>query len=378
MNLKIETVSIVIPVFNEFKTILEIISAAQKAPLQNGLSREIIVVDDYSTDGTRKILKSLKERNIKIIFHEKNMGKGAALRSGFRKSSGDIIIIQDADLEYDPSEYSRLLNPILSGKADVVYGSRFMGGQPHRILYFWHIVGNRFLTLCSNMLSDLNLTDMETCYKVFRRKVLDQIKIEENRFGFEPEFTAKLGALARRDEIAIYEIGISYYGRTYAMGKKIGAKDAARALWCIFKYNTGNFAYFIKYALSGLIAAFSQYLTIVLLVEKFALRNIYLLNAANIASMEIAALVAFALHSKITWGLKFTSPMEALKKFFSFQIFTAFSFLVRVLLFYALSGTALDYRLNALAGIVFAIIFNFYSYSRFVFKKNYLSLKNPS
>jgi len=196
--------------------------------------REIIIVDDCSRDGTRDLLRTeIAPLVDKVLFHEVNQGKGAALRTGFRAATGDVVVVQDADLEYDPQDYPRLLQPILEGKADVVFGSRFQGGQPHRVVYFWHMVGNKVLTLLSNMATNINLTDMETCYKVFRREVLQKIEIEENRFGFEPEITAKVARLG----VVIYEVGISYYGRTYAEGKKIGWRDGFRALWAIAKYN---------------------------------------------------------------------------------------------------------------------------------------------
>jgi glycosyltransferase involved in cell wall biosynthesis len=196
--------------------------------------KEIVVVDDASTDGTDKVLSSaIEPRVAKVIRHEINRGKGAALRTGFAAATGDIVLVQDADLEYDPRDYPRLLQPILENRADVVYGSRFSGGESHRVLYFWHWVTNKMLTLLSNMLTDLNLTDMETCYKAFRREILEQIRIEEDRFGVEPEITAKVAKLGCR----IYEVGISYSGRTYAEGKKIGWRDGVRAVWCIFKYN---------------------------------------------------------------------------------------------------------------------------------------------
>jgi glycosyltransferase involved in cell wall biosynthesis len=224
-------ISIVIPCFNEAKTIRTVVERVRAAP---GPEREIIVVDDCSRDGTRDILRTQIAPLVdRIIYHEVNQGKGAALRSGFAVATGDVVIPQDADLEYDPQEYPKLLQPILDGKADVVFGSRFLGSDAHRVLYFWHMVGNKLLTLLSNMATNLNLTDMETCYKVFRREVLQKITIEENRFGFEPEITAKVARLGVR----IYEVGISYAGRTYAEGKKIGWRDGFRALWVIFKYN---------------------------------------------------------------------------------------------------------------------------------------------
>ena len=224
-------ISIVIPCFNEANTIEYLVQAVLSAPLTN---REIIIVDDYSTDGTREILRTKIDGLVdKIIYHESNQGKGAALRTGFSSVTGEVVIIQDADLEYNPQEYPELLKPILDGKADVVYGSRFQGGQAHRVIYFWHYKGNQFLTLLSNMFTNLNLTDMETCYKVFRFDILKKIKIQENRFGFEPEITAKIAQLGCR----IYEVGISYSGRTYDEGKKISWKDGLRATWCILKYN---------------------------------------------------------------------------------------------------------------------------------------------
>lgn len=223
--------SIVIPCYNESSTIADLVAAVKRAPIA---SKEIIIVDDGSTDGTQEALKSLRDDEVRVLFHRQNLGKGAALRTGFQAASGDICIVQDADLEYDPQELPIVIGPIIDGKADVVFGSRFQGGRPHRVVYFWHRMGNGFLTMLSNIFSDLNLSDMETCYKAFRREVIQSINLKENRFGFEPEVTAKV---SRKKGIRIYEVGISYYGRTYEEGKKIGWKDGVRAIYCILKYN---------------------------------------------------------------------------------------------------------------------------------------------
>jgi glycosyltransferase involved in cell wall biosynthesis len=225
------TLSVVIACFNERSTIESIVDAVERSPVRD---LEIILVDDGSTDGTRELLRDkLESRVARVIYHPANRGKGAALRSGFAAATGDMVIVQDADLEYDPQDYPRLIAPILAGKADVVFGSRFSGGSSTRVLYYWHYVGNRLLTTLSNMLTNINLTDMEVCYKVFRREVLQKIQLEEDRFGFEPEITAKVARLGCR----IYEVGVSYAGRTYKEGKKIGWRDGIRAVWCILKYN---------------------------------------------------------------------------------------------------------------------------------------------
>jgi glycosyltransferase involved in cell wall biosynthesis len=221
--------SVVLPVYNEKRTIRKIIERVQAV----ALDKEIIIVDDCSTDGTRDILEELRAPNVKVLFHDRNQGKGSALRTGFANVTNDIVIVQDADLEYDPEEYDKLIRPILDGKADVVFGSRFMGSEAHRVLFFWHMLGNSMLTFFSNMCTNLNLTDMETCYKVFKREVIQKITIEENRFGFEPEITAKISKL----KLKIYEVGISYSGRDYSEGKKIKWTDGLSAIRCIIKYN---------------------------------------------------------------------------------------------------------------------------------------------
>ena len=222
--------SVIIPCFNEVKTLNELLAAVKECGVED---LEIIIVDDCSTDGTRELLKNLNDDTIKVLYHDFNKGKGAALRTGFKNATGDICIVQDADLEYDPKEFPLLLDPIIKNKADVVFGSRFQSGRPHRVVYFWHRIGNGVLTLLSNFFTDLNLSDMETCYKAFRTEVIKSIDIKENRFGFEPEITAKISKM----DLRIYEVGISYYGRTYDEGKKIGWKDGVRAIYCILKYN---------------------------------------------------------------------------------------------------------------------------------------------
>ena len=235
--MQINKLSIVIPAYNEAATIVQLLDLVLSVELVNDIKKELIIVDDGSKDGTIEIIEgyvaSHPDEEIQFIKHEKNQGKGSALHTGISKATGDYLIIQDADLEYDPHEYNHLLKPILRGMADVVYGSRFMGGAPHRVLFFWHSIGNKILTFWSNMFTNLNLTDMETCYKLFRTDIVQSLKLEQKRFGFEPEVTAKI---AKVPNIRIYEVGISYYGRTYEEGKKIGWRDGFKAIYCVLKY----------------------------------------------------------------------------------------------------------------------------------------------
>jgi glycosyltransferase involved in cell wall biosynthesis len=362
-------ISIVIPVYNEEKTVAAIIEKVRKAPLHAaGAAREIVVVDDCSSDGTGNVLKTVEGPEVKVFSHEVNKGKGAALRTGFAHCTGDIIIVQDADLEYNPDEYPSLLAPIIEGDADVVYGSRFVGAARHRVLYFWHSLVNIGLTTLSNMFSDLTLSDMETCYKVMKREVAARLVLQENRFGFEPEITARLAELARKENLRIYEVGISYRGRTYTEGKKIGVKDAVRALYCIVKYNTSPLANFVKYALDGVLVALLQFLTLVGLVEACGLRSLAGLNIAHAVSIEVCIIAGFMVHSVMTWRLHLKGRSAVLKKFLLFHLFNCVPFAVRALVFFVLVQQA-HYLVSALVSAAIALAFNFWGYNYLIFTK---------
>ena len=359
--------SVVVPVYNEVHTIREIVAKVEEVPLPGGMTRELVIVDDCSTDGTRDVLQELRADGRTVVFHDQNQGKGAALKTGFAHCTGDFVIVQDADLEYDPNEYGKLLQPLLEGKAHVVYGSRFAGGEHHRVLYFWHSMANKMLTLMSNALSDLNLTDMETCYKAFRRETIQAIDIEEKRFGVEPEITAKIAEMAREQGIAVYEVGISYHGRTYEEGKKIGLKDAVRAFWCILKYNTSAFAKLIKYGLSGVLVAASQFLAMIAQIELLGFESELMRNVAYATGIEVSILTGFVLHSLVTWRYRFKNAGAVAHRLLLFHAVNGISFTVRQLLFYVLNRAGMDYRLNTLIGIGAALAINFLGYDRLVF-----------
>ncbi len=333
------------PAYNEKATINRIVEAVLAARLPAEMERELIIVDDGSTDGTRELLQKLDKPPVKVIFQNRNMGKGMALRAGFKAAEGDIILVQDADLEYDPAQYSELLVPILDGKADVVYGSRFIGGKPHRVLYYWHSLANGFLTTFSNAMSDLNLTDMECCYKVFRREALRTIELEEDRFGIEPEITAKLGSLCRAKGFRVYEVGISYDGRTYAEGKKIGFWDAVRALFCIAVYNDSPFARIVQGILSGIAGGFIQFCAMLATAGLFHLENPIFLNAANVIATEAAVVASMILALGIFRQRgRGTSFQKAILSSMLYHAEKAFSMVVRLIVFYYATDKGLPWQ----------------------------------
>jgi glycosyltransferase involved in cell wall biosynthesis len=357
-------ISIVIPVFNEEKTIVEIIDRVDAAALPLEIDeKEIIVVNDCSRDGTRERMEMIINESVRVYHHDRNRGKGAALRTGFRHATGDIILIQDADLEYDPREYGRLLRPIIDGKADVVFGTRFADSRARRAVPYRQRFGNLIVTGVSNALSDLDLTDMETCYKVFRKSVLDRIDLEENRFGFEPEMTAKLAHFVRKGSLQMAEVGISYHGRTYAEGKKIRFTDAFRALLCILRYNTTRRAAAIRYSLSGIPAALFQYMATTGLVERLGFTDFAGKNAANTIGVEMSIIVGFLLHTRFT--RKRISGRSQLR-FLSFHAVSLAGVVLRIVLFYFLLQTGFDYRLNILIGILAAFVVDFFCHGRVI------------
>ncbi|MBN2037345.1 MAG: bifunctional glycosyltransferase family 2/GtrA family protein [Chitinispirillaceae bacterium] len=360
-------ISIVIPVYNEEKTVMAVVEKVKKAPLYSkDAEREIIIVDDCSQDGTADVLLRAADPSLHIVRHDRNRGKGAALRTAFAYCTGDIVIIQDADTEYNPDEYPVLLAPIIDGNADVVYGSRFIGGQRHRVLYFWHSMGNLLLTTLSNAFTDLNLTDMETCYKVMKREVAQRITIEEDRFGFEPEITAKIASLAREENLRIFEVGISYYGRTYHEGKKIGMKDGFRALWCVLKYNDSPLANFVKYTLDGILVAGIQFGMLCGIAELGAIREGLGVNLAHAASIEVSIIAGFLIHYFMTWRVALTRGGAIMRHFLSFHLFNLLPFGVRVVVFFVLLGS-MSYFPAALLSAGIALLFNFWGYNYLLF-----------
>ena len=362
--------SIVIPIYNEETTLEVVLEAVQNAELPKQFkSRELILVDDCSKDGTRKILKQLKYKNIKTLLHKKNMGKGKSVSDGLKMVTGDVVIIQDADLEYNPSDYMHLLDPIAEGKADIVIGSRYVQAQCRRVEKFWHTLGNKLFTIFSNMMSDIRLTDSYTCYKAFTKEVAKNLKITENRFGIEAEIVAQMAEMKRNQGKSIFEVRIDYNPRTYDEGKNIKLRDLFRGVWCVVKYNTSPFAVFCKYMFNGIVVALSQFAVIIALVEVLSVSSPSGENIAYIISILTSLFVAFLLHSSLSWRYKFNSYKHWFKKLGMFYAVSMTSVVVRQIVFYALSIYGVDYKLNTLIGILIAIMINFAGYDKLVFKK---------
>ena len=358
--------SIVIPVYNERNTILRILKSIKDVTLPEEITnKEILIIDDFSTDGTRTVLQKLNDKEIMVFYHEKNIGKGAALKTGFKQVSGDIIIIQDADMEYNPHEYPELLTPIIKGTADVVYGSRFLRKETSRFLFFFHSVGNKFLTFVSNIFSNLHLTDIETCYKVFKKEIIDKIEVEEKRFGFEPEFTAKVAGLVKSEKIKVCERGISFTGRSYKEGKKIGFKDAVRSLFCIYLYNTSKRAKIIKYISNSIFIAVSLCLTMFLFVEVFHFKSKLYKNIFYFMSIEFSTILGFIFHLFITLRIKVSSVSTFLLSFLSFHLIILPSFLLRQFLFFYLLEYGIEYNTDVLIGIFLSVLLNLVNFMFF-------------
>jgi len=363
--------SVIIPVYNEERTICTLLETVRNVRLLPQIKEvELIVVNDCSNDHTAELINEYAKahKNIKVFHHVANKGKGAALRTGFAEAEGDLVIVQDADLEYNPNEFNLLLKPIIENNADVVYGSRFAGGESHRVLYYSHTMGNKFLTFLSNLFSDINLTDMETCYKLFKKDIIKNITIEENRFGFEPEITAKTAALCRHKGIKIYEVGISYHGRTYQEGKKIGFIDGVRALWCICRYNTSFLAYLIKYCTTGSFLTLLQTAIIIFFPHNFHFINGHKNISAFFFSTILCLPVIFVLHGLFTWRGRCTKKIEIFPRLPGFLAISFISICLKYCFLFYFPAFSINFILNFIISSMLISIYNFLTYDRIVFK----------